>query len=103
MSTVHTPETSQAELQSALDFVKQKYNTNPTKMIMNRHTFHELAQIDNVCAEPVPEWAEIPIKLDETKDNHVIEFVMPELNPEESRNLETSLNESSVPVESVQS
>lgn len=112
--TVHTPESSAAELTAALEFVQQKYGTNPEKMIMNRHTRDELLQLSgcgdvNVLDEGAT-WANIPVKIDQTKDNHVIEFIMPETAtkiPGEMSGITVSegdiTNESSLPVELVQS
>jgi hypothetical protein len=90
------------ELDEALKFVQQKYGLNPDSMSMNRHTLKELMQISIPCkAEIVEEgqnftWADIPVKLDEKMADHDIAFDMPE-----PINLEESINEPSLSVESV--
>lgn len=92
-----------AEVQAAVDFVVQKYGTKPTKMLMNRHTFHELVELDGEyqCGGVIPDWASVPVEIDETKADHDIEFDMPEYV--KSPSMEELTNESSLPVSVVQS
>lgn len=100
--TVHTLESLATELSAALEFVQTKYGTQPTKMRMNRHTRDELTELLPCGPTNVLDvtWADIPVKLDETRLDHEIAFDMPDTVKSPTQ-LEESANEQSLPVQSV--